>query len=53
MPLRSRLSETSGSRTPTVVLGEDTAGKYESLSELLEIHFRREATEVTPRAVAW
>ena len=35
-------------RTADPALGEDLAAKYVSLSELLQVHLRREVTEVTP-----
>jgi len=35
-------------RTADPASGEDLAAKYKSLSELLQVHLRREVTEVTP-----
>jgi hypothetical protein len=42
-PVREEWSRTADPR-----LGEDLAAKYESLSALLQVHLRREVTEVTP-----
>jgi len=42
-PLRNQWT-----RTADRAVGEDLAAKYESLSELLKVHLRREVTEVTP-----